>query len=83
MSAATAITVLELTPVECASPFQAFCVPDLAFPLSADVRPPIILLMKRLLAAAEKLGLSTPALWLDTQQLHQDGGSKMYGLHAR
>jgi len=83
MSAATAITVLELTPVECASPFQAFCVPDISFPLSADLRPPIILLVKTLLAAAEKLGLSTPALWLDTQQLHQDGGSKMYGLHAR
>ncbi|QEE28343.1 hypothetical protein FTW19_10235 [Terriglobus albidus] len=83
MSTAPAITVLELTPVECASPFQAFCVPDLAFPLSGEVRRPIVDLVKRLLAAAEKIGLTTPALWLDTQQLHQDGGSKVYGSHAR
>ena len=83
MSTATAITVLELTPVECLGSFQAFCVPHLAFPLSAEARPPIIDLVKKLLTAAEKLSLSTPALWLDTQQLHQDGGSKIYGSHAR
>ena len=83
MSNATAIAVLELTPVECAAPFQAFCLPNLAFPLPGEARPPIVDLVKRLLAAAQKLGLSTPALWLDTQKLHEEGGSKIYGSHAR
>jgi len=83
MSIATATTVLELTPIACANPFQAFYVPDLVFPLPAEARPPIVQLVKRLLVAAQKLGLSTPALWLDTQQLHQDRGSKVYGAHAR
>lgn len=82
MSTAADITVLELTPVECAGAFQAFCVPDLTFPFLAEARP-VLNLVKRLLVAAGKLGLSTPALWLDTQQLHQDGGSKIYGSHAR
>lgn len=70
-------------PLPCAPPFHGLSVSDLKFPLAAEDRDAIRSLVLRIVHAAQQIGLSKPALCLDTKQLHHDGGSKLYSAHAR
>ena len=77
----TAMRVLE--PVRCADGFAAWRMQTGKLPLEADARPRLARVVAGLIRSAEAALHCSARLWLDTMKLHVDGGSKLFGKHAR
>jgi hypothetical protein len=73
---------LLLERLPCPTPFYAYAM-ALPSSLSARAADLFALCIGRLSEGAVAAGLSMPTLWLDTQNLHKDGGSKLLSANAR
>jgi hypothetical protein len=70
-------------PVTAPSPWHAFRAELPAFPLPEQLRAPLNNLFTQMSrVVSELLGLQ-PTLWLDTAELHKDGGARLFSSHAR
>src|ERR1700733_3003935 len=74
---------IELKPVEESSPWQGFRVELPAFPLPEQPRAALSFLVTRLIRALAELYGLRPTLWLDTAELHRDGGARLFSSYAR
>ena len=74
---------IELIPVKAPAPWRAFRLELSAFPLSGPSRAALNFLIAKLIhAVSESHGLQ-PTLWLDTAELHRDGGARLFSGNAR
>ena len=81
--AIASIQSIELRPVMAPAPWCAFKAEFSAFPLSEQSRRVLSSLLGRLIhTVAELYGLQ-PTLWLDTAELHRDGGARLFSSNAR
>lgn len=72
-----------LEPVVVPHPWQAFRVQLSAFPLKESSQAEISLLMDHLVRAITQTRKLQPTLWLDTAELHRDGGVRLFSSNAR
>jgi hypothetical protein len=72
-----------LEPIATASGWHAYHVPDQTFPLHVRQRKHMAALVEGIAdAIARSLG-AVPTLWIDSQPLHHDGGSRIFSAHSR
>ena len=78
----TRFNSLAFEPVSAPAPWHAYqC--KLAFPFTPEHRALAVTLTNRLSQAAEHLHHLHPSIWLDTAELHRDGGSRLFSAHVR
>lgn len=76
-------TKMLLEPVEVPHPWTAFRVQLPAFPLKESFRAEIRLFVRHLIRAISQTRRLQPTLWLDTAELHRDGGPRLFSGNAR
>jgi hypothetical protein len=70
-------------PIAAPSPFHLFRAEFPPFPLPEQSRASLNTLFTQLSRAASDLCGLQPTLWLDTAELHRDGGAQLFSSHAR
>lgn len=65
------------------APWQAFRIEFNAFPLQEDSRELLYTFSILLIQAARQLHRLQPTLWMDTAELHRDGGARLFSSQAR
>jgi hypothetical protein len=76
-------TKILLEPVPAPNPWQAFRVQVSAFPLKESSQIEVSVFVKRLIHTLSQTRRLQPTLWLDTAELHRDGGSRLFSSNAR
>jgi len=69
-------------PVTAPDPWHAFRVKTSSYPLPAEERVRFAGVVDRLADAFSRRFSAYPTLWLDTQELHRDGGSKLFSQNS-
>ena len=73
---------LVFEPVTAPVPWSAFRLKTSPYPLPAEERGRFAGVVDRLADAFSRRFSVHPTLWLDTQELHQDGGSKVFSRNS-
>jgi len=72
-----------LEPIKTESSWHAYRTPVKGYPLPTEARSSLAALVDVLNDAISQTLRAAPTLWIDSQPLHHDGGSKIFSVHSR